>query len=178
MKPGVDETFRAFHKDPHNLFPASGEINGDRSNLPFGQVEGEDREYGACDFEVGGEPRLAEPRILSRGELAHAMINVRDRHRVPLYLQLDELWEWHRSDLPEPCECARVSDADSGAYRTGAVLRRDGLCWQGTLISVDLIGDQIETRRAGRNPGRAVLPQNRSLLSESKLFNGREDTLV
>lgn len=57
IKPGVDEAFRAFHNDPHNLFPASGEINGDRSDLPFGLVESEEREYGACDFEVGGDPK-------------------------------------------------------------------------------------------------------------------------
>ena len=77
MKPGVDEAFRTFHNDPHNLFPASGEINGDRSNYPFGEVKGEDREYGACDFEVGGESKVAEPGELSRGELARAMLYVR-----------------------------------------------------------------------------------------------------
>ena len=109
MKPGVDEAFRAFHNDPHNLFPASGEINGDRSNLPFGEVKGEDREYGACDFEVGGEPKRAEPGELSRGELARAMLYVRDRHGVPLYLSEAELLEWHRAYLPEPWECARAA---------------------------------------------------------------------
>ena len=108
VKPGVDEAFRAFHNDPHNLFPASGEINGDRSNLPFGQVEGEGREYGACDFEVGGEPRRAEPAAPSLGELARAMLYVRDRHGVPLYVSGTELLEWHRLDPPGAWECARA----------------------------------------------------------------------
>jgi len=107
-KRGVGAAFRAFHNDPHNLFPASGEINGDRLNLPFGQVEGEQQQYGACDFEVGGEPKRAEPGESSRGELARAMLYVRDRHDVPLYLPEAKLLEWHRSDLPEPWECARA----------------------------------------------------------------------
>lgn len=32
--------------DLHNLTPAVGELNGDRSNLPYGIVKGEPREYG------------------------------------------------------------------------------------------------------------------------------------
>ena len=109
MKLGVDEVFRAFYTDPHNLFPASGEINGDRSNLPFGQVEGEGRKYGACDFEVGGEPRRAEPGELSLGEVARAMFYVRDQHGVSLYLSEAKLLEWHRLDPPKSWECARVA---------------------------------------------------------------------
>ncbi len=42
----------------HNLAPSVGELNGDRSNHPYGIVEDEPREYGACDFEVGGSPIL------------------------------------------------------------------------------------------------------------------------
>ena len=53
LKPGVDAAFRAAHNDPHNLFPAGGEVNGDRSNHAYGNVAGEPRAYGACDFEVG-----------------------------------------------------------------------------------------------------------------------------
>lgn len=108
MKPGVDEAFGAFHNDPHNLFPASGEINDDRSNLPFGEIKGENRAYGACDFDVGGEPRRAEPGALSQGESARAMLYVRDRYDVPLYLTEGKLLQWHRSDLPEPWECMRA----------------------------------------------------------------------
>ena len=38
----IDDTFRAFHNDLHNLAPAVGEINGRRSNLAFGYIDGED----------------------------------------------------------------------------------------------------------------------------------------
>ena len=36
--------------DLHNLVPAIGEINGDRSNFTFEHIDGEERVYGACDF--------------------------------------------------------------------------------------------------------------------------------
>ena len=38
-KSGVDPAFMAAYTDPHNLFPAGGEVNGDRSAYPFGRVE-------------------------------------------------------------------------------------------------------------------------------------------
>ena len=39
LKPGVDPDFQAAHNDPHNLFPAGGEVNGDRSAHPYGTVQ-------------------------------------------------------------------------------------------------------------------------------------------
>ena len=40
LKPGVDPDFQAAHNDPHNLFPAGGEVNGDRSAHPYGDGSG------------------------------------------------------------------------------------------------------------------------------------------
>jgi deoxyribonuclease-1 len=52
----------------HNLVPSVGELNADRSSLPYGDVPGEPRAYGACDFEVAGG--VAEPAAVLRGDLA------------------------------------------------------------------------------------------------------------
>ena len=79
VKDGVDAEFLAAHNDPHNLFPAGGEVNGDRSAHPYGTVEGEPRKYGTCDFEVGGRPKAAEPAEGVRGEVARAMLYMADR---------------------------------------------------------------------------------------------------
>lgn len=67
LKNRVDAKFLAAHNDPHNLFPAGGEVNGNRSAYPYGTVEGEPRCYGACDFEVGG--KTAVVRAMTRNEL-------------------------------------------------------------------------------------------------------------
>lgn len=65
-----DPEFRACHNDPHNLAIAVGEINGDRSNYRFGDLSGEAREYGKCDFEVRGG--TAEPPPAVRPRIAQA----------------------------------------------------------------------------------------------------------
>jgi len=61
---GVDTAFRTMENDLHNLVPAVGEVNGDRSNHPFGLLDGESRLYGACDFELG------EAKEERRGDVA------------------------------------------------------------------------------------------------------------
>lgn len=58
--------------DLQNLRPALGELNGDRSDRPYGELEAEDREYGDCDFEVRGS--LAEPNEGIRGDAARTYL--------------------------------------------------------------------------------------------------------
>ena len=106
-KRGVDLAFMAAYTDPHNLFPAGGEVNGDRSSYPFGKVEGEPREYGACDFEVGGTPKVAEPALGIRGEVARAMLYMVDRYGVDVRMSRDELIWWHEADPPHTWETER-----------------------------------------------------------------------
>ena len=107
LKPGVDPAFQAAHNDPHNLFPAGGEVNGDRSNRAYGTVAGEPRVYGACDFEVGGKPKVAEPAPRVRGELARAMLYMAERYGVNVRMTRDELLGWHRADPPAEWELER-----------------------------------------------------------------------
>ena len=48
----IDNVFKAMEADMYNLYPAVGELNADRNNFRYGIIDGEEREYGACDFEV------------------------------------------------------------------------------------------------------------------------------
>ena len=99
-KQNVDPEFMAAHNDPHNLFPASGEVNGDRSNYPYGTVNGELRTYGLCDFELGGSPKVAEPADDIRGEIARAMLYMADRYKINVRMTRSELLKWHKADPP------------------------------------------------------------------------------
>ena len=107
-KAGVDAEFLAAHNDPHNLFPAGGEVNGDRSAHPYGMVEGEPRRYGACDFEVGGRPKVAEPADGVRGEIARAMLYMADRYGIDVKMTREELTAWHEMDPPDGWERERA----------------------------------------------------------------------
>ena len=108
LKPNVDPAFVTAHNDPHNLFPAGGEVNGDRSAHPYGTVEEERRAYGTCDFEVGGFPKVAEPTSGVRGELARAMLYMAERYSVDVQMTREELLGWHESDPPEDWERERA----------------------------------------------------------------------
>lgn len=73
----VNRDFRNAHNDLVNLTPAIGEINADRSNLPYNKVMGEKRTYGQCDFEYDTVNKVVEPSTNIRGDIA----------RIQLYLE-------------------------------------------------------------------------------------------
>ncbi len=56
-----DTAFQKAEGDLINLVPAIGYINQRRSDYHFGEVSGEKREFGACDFEINKLTRTAEP---------------------------------------------------------------------------------------------------------------------
>lgn len=64
----VEMVYQYMEADLYNLRPAVGEVNADRSDKPMGEIPGEEREYGECDFEATSE--LAEPRPEVRGDVA------------------------------------------------------------------------------------------------------------
>ncbi len=87
--PGYDEA----EGDLFNLVPAVGELNGDRSNKLYGIIAGEDREYGACDFEVTGSK--AEPMKSVRGDIARVWLYMIDQYGLkmaPDYVALMKQW--------------------------------------------------------------------------------------
>ncbi|MCV6590836.1 MAG: endonuclease [Marinobacterium sp.] len=94
-----DPQFRVMESDLHNLVPAIGEVNGDRSNFRFAMIEGEARRYGQCDFEVDFKGRRAEPTESVRGDIARTYFYMQDRYGFRLSKQQKRLLEsWHRAD--------------------------------------------------------------------------------
>ncbi len=102
----VDQEFKEMEADLMNLRPAVGELNQDRSDNPYGDVDGEPRAYGACDFEVQGG--VAEPDEPDRGEIGRT------------YLYMERVWgmvltddererfvAWHEQDRPDRWERRR-----------------------------------------------------------------------
>jgi deoxyribonuclease-1 len=73
----VNLNFRNAHNDLVNLTPAIGEVNADRSNLPYSEIIGENRDYGQCDFEYDKVNKTVEPTSKIRGDIS----------RIQLYLE-------------------------------------------------------------------------------------------
>ena len=103
-----DPVFVAAHNDLHNLFPAVGEVNGDRSNYNWGMIAGERRNYGQCNIEVDSSIRRAEPPEGVMGDIARTMFYMSDTYRFNLSRQDQQLYTaWSRMDPPDAWEVER-----------------------------------------------------------------------
>lgn len=74
--------FKQMEADMHNLVPAIGEINGDRSNYPYGNIRGEKRVYGKVDMEIEASKRLAEPKRSILGDIARIYFYMHDKYNM------------------------------------------------------------------------------------------------
>lgn len=103
--------FNRIEGDLHNLFPARVNVNKERSSYRFGQVNGEKREFGRCDFEVDYRARAVEPTEAVRGDVARAMFymayHYKDKGLKLFDKQAKLLLKWHKADAPSKEERRR-----------------------------------------------------------------------
>jgi deoxyribonuclease-1 len=100
--------FNRIEADLHNLFPSRRAINAARASFRFGEIGGERREFGSCDFEIDERQRMVEPRPEVRGEIARAMFYMQDEYGLVIFRRLGHrLLGWHRADPPDAEERRR-----------------------------------------------------------------------
>lgn len=101
--------FRQMEADLHNLVPAIGELNGDRSNLPYGVVNGEPRAYGpSVNMEIDFKSRTAEPPDTVYGDVARINFYMRERYHLALSNQQLQLFTaWNNLDPVDAWEQQR-----------------------------------------------------------------------
>jgi len=106
--------FSRMEGDLYNLLPTLGELNGARSNYAYGEIKGETREFGACDFEVTG--KQAEPRLAIRGDLARIYFYMDARYTgFEIVNRQNEglLTAWNRDDPIDEAERQRLQQIES-----------------------------------------------------------------
>lgn len=103
-----DATFKAMESDMHNLVPAIGEVNGDRSNYKYGMIEGEERVYGKCDAEVDFKAERFEPSPQIYGDIARIYFYMSERYNINLSKQQRQLFiAWDKLDPVDDWELER-----------------------------------------------------------------------
>ena len=103
----VDKVFKHMEADMMNLYPAIGELNGDRSNYPFGIVWLEPRKYGECDFEVLN--KVVEPMQSIRGDIARKYFYFEKKWNMALTFEERRLFdEWDENDPIDENEIKRI----------------------------------------------------------------------
>ncbi len=123
----TSEVFAQMEADLYNLLPSLGELNGVRSNYPFGEIGGEAREFGRCDFEVA--QRVAEPRKEIRGDLARIYFYMDARYPgFDIVTKRNEglLNAWDRDDPMDDVErerVRRIEDIQGNSFYIGRLRR-------------------------------------------------------
>lgn len=103
----VNEKFKLMEADLHNLVPAIGELNANRSNFRYGIIQGEKRVYGkTVDFEVDSKIRVVEPADSIKGNIARTYfyfekkygmtISSKDKKLFIAWDKLDPIDKWER----------------------------------------------------------------------------------
>jgi len=102
------KAFKQMEGDLHNLVPAVGELNADRSNYRFGMIKGEKRRYGQCNFEVDFKAKRAEPPENVQGDIARTYFYMADRYNLKLSKSQKKLLRaWNKSDPVDSWERKR-----------------------------------------------------------------------
>lgn len=94
-----DKTFKLMEADMHNLVPAIGEVNGDRSNYRYGADKPSIGQYGQCTMEVNFKARRAYVKDDIRGDIARIYFYMSDTYNVRLSKQERRMMEvWDKQD--------------------------------------------------------------------------------
>lgn len=103
-----DPAFNIMEADLHNLTPAIGETNADRSNFRFGMLPGTPYRHGQCDFKVEFSERVVEPRDQVKGQIARVWFYMHDRYDLNMSSQQQRLlMAWHNQHPPSSWEQER-----------------------------------------------------------------------
>jgi len=98
--------FKLMERDLHNLVPAIGEINADRSNYKFGFVDKKLRAYGSCDVEVDFKSRVFEPKEDIRGNIARIYLYFELQYGLKISKKQKQLYNaWNKLDPVDELEC-------------------------------------------------------------------------
>lgn len=103
-----DSGFKKMEADLHNLVPAIGEVNGDRSNFRFSQWNGKAKQYGQCHMIVDFKARKVEPPVNTRGKIARTYLYMKKTYGLTIAKSQLKLFNaWDKTYPVDKMECKR-----------------------------------------------------------------------
>ena len=109
----VNPSFKLMYLNLHNLVPAIGEVNGDRSNFSFAMLE-EESNYGECEIEIKRMKRQEQPRGLveppeyTRGAIARIYLYMWEKYQFDLDKEQKDMFnDWNEKYPVTEWECER-----------------------------------------------------------------------
>ncbi|MCF6768365.1 endonuclease [Thiotrichales bacterium 19S11-10] len=90
----VSAKYRLMQADMHNLVPAIGEVNGDRSNYRYMDTKTNlVGQYGACPFKVDFKERKAYPAEYTKGFIGRDYLYMSKKYDIKLSKQQQKMME-------------------------------------------------------------------------------------
>jgi len=80
-----DKKYKHIESDLHNLQPAIGEINGDRSNFMYGQLNNSVAQYGRCNMKIDFKRNKIFPVTKWECEREKLIFNIQGNHNDYVY---------------------------------------------------------------------------------------------
>lgn len=104
--------FAKMESDLHNLYPAIGEIHGDRSNYSFtNRINSSDKTlftYGQCQLRISPKQRSVVPPNRAKGIIARAYLYMSQRYNLALTTAEERMFKtWSDRFPPDKNECRR-----------------------------------------------------------------------
>ena len=94
-----DKTFKTMESDMHNLVPAIGEVNGDRSNYKYGADKPKIGQYGNCNVQVDFKRKRAYVDDSIKGDIARAYFYMSEKYDIRLSKSERKMLEvWNKMD--------------------------------------------------------------------------------
>ncbi len=104
----VNKKYKLMQADMHNLFPAVGELNADRSNFKFDFDIAHPDKYGACEFDVNFKQRRVKVREEIRGIIARDYLYFYQKYNMKISKQeMKKFKAWNKSYPPNDWEIKR-----------------------------------------------------------------------
>ncbi|OBT17368.1 deoxyribonuclease I [Vibrio sp. UCD-FRSSP16_10] len=104
-----DPIYKEMEADLHNLVPAIGEVNGDRSNYDFSQWNGvHGVSYGQCKMQVSFKDDKVMPPTYARGAIARTYLYMKQQYPITLSSsQIKLMQAWNKTYAVTDWECKR-----------------------------------------------------------------------
>lgn len=126
----VSSAFRQIEGDLYNLVPAVGELNRVRGDNVYGEIPGEPREFGACDFETLAN--ITEPKADIRGDVARIYFYMDARYpdfKIVSEANQSLFEEWAAADPIDAAERERVRKIEAvqgNSFFIGRLAKSEG----------------------------------------------------
>lgn len=104
----ANQRYKYIESDLHNLQPAIGEINGDRSNFIYGELNNKTSLYGRCNMKIDFQKKIAEPPERARGAIARTYFYMSKKYNIILSQNEKKIFKiWNKNFPVTKWECER-----------------------------------------------------------------------